>query len=347
MLAESCTRRRHRFRDGCNCHAAASMGAPDISVVVPSHGRRLRLWWLLHALEDQSVEATRFEVVVAHDYVDPDFLDALHGHPLARDGRLRLIAIEPGTGRPSLQRNLGWRDARAPLIAFTDDDCRVDRNWLKSLLEAAALHPGAILQGRTRPDPLEDAVFAAPHHRSLDVDPPTLHAQTCNIAYPRKLLERIGGFDESMPAAAGEDVDLALRAKATGAVQVVAPGALVYHAVESFSLLDFIRMNRKWEHLPLVLRRHPELRGDCTLGIFWRPTHLELLLALGAIPLSRKSRGALLLAAPYLKRALNARGPRKRARLAAAIEFPGRVVVDTAEVATLIRGSVRYRTLLL
>src|SRR3712207_8492081 len=40
--------------------------------------------------------------------------------------------------------------------------------------------------------------------------------QTCNIVYPRAVLEALGGFDERMPRPAGEDVELAQRAIAAG-----------------------------------------------------------------------------------------------------------------------------------
>ena len=36
-------------------------------------------------------------------------------------------------------------------------------------------------------------------------------AQTCNILYPRELLERIGGFLDDPPLSMGEDTELALR----------------------------------------------------------------------------------------------------------------------------------------
>src|SRR5687767_430475 len=99
------------------------LAGPSISVVVPSHARRLRLRWLLNALEDQTLDPATFEVIVVHDYEGEDAA-LLDGHPLARDGRMRQLRIEPGTGRPSVQRNMGWRAASAPLVAFVDDDCR-------------------------------------------------------------------------------------------------------------------------------------------------------------------------------------------------------------------------------
>ncbi|MDX6583412.1 MAG: hypothetical protein QOI10_2596 [Solirubrobacterales bacterium] len=320
------------------------MNVPDVSVVVPSHGRALRLWWLLNALEEQTLEPKRFEVVVVHDYDDAGFLGRLGEHPLAVAGLLRELRIEPGTGSPSRQRNIGWREARAPLIAFTDDDCRPEPGWLRALLDAAAASPGAIVQGATRADPLEKALFAAPHYRSLHVDPPNLYAQTCNIAYPRTLLDLVGGFDEAMPAPAGEDTDLALRAKEAGGEQVGAPEAVVFHAVEAFTLPEAVRLNLKWQHLAYVFRKHPQLRDELVMGVFWRRSHAELALALTGLALARRSPLGALLAAPYVVRALNRRGRRRRSRVVSAVELPGQVVVDFAELLTMIRGSLRYGT---
>ncbi len=320
---------------------------PDITVVVPSHGRHLRLLWLLNALEAQTVEPARFEVVVVHTYDDPHVRQLLDEHPLAQRGSLTNVAIEPGTGSPSRQRNIGWRMARAGLIAFTDDDCRPAPDWLATLLDAYDGDRAKILQGATRPDPLETNLYAAPHHRSLYVEPPNLYAQTCNIAYPRSLLEELGGFDESMPAPAGEDTDLALRAASAGAKQIGVPGALVYHSVEAYGLISAVRLNLKWRHLVYVFRKHPSLRDELVLGVFWRPAHAELALALFGLLLARRSRLALSLMTPYLRRRLGRRGSGLQSRLASATELPGQTVVDTAELLTMIAGSARYRRLVL
>lgn len=324
------------------------MGAPDISVVVPSHDRRLRLRWLLNALEEQTLPRDRFEVIVVHDYGDEDTRDILERHELLADGTLRHIRIEPGTGRPSLQRNMGWRAAGAPLVAFTDDDCRPTPRWLEELVAAAGRNPGAIVQGATDFDPYELDVFASPHYRTVvEREPPGRFAQTCNVLYPRDLLERVGGFDEKMPAPAGEDLDLATRARAAGAGYVGAPAALTYHCVESYTLLGMLRLNRKWEDIAYLAKRHPSIRDTFTLRVFWRETHLRLTLALAGLALARAWPPFAALALPYLRFALRQRGTHARARVASAVELPGRVIVDLAEIGTMLRGSVRHRTLVI
>jgi len=322
--------------------------APEISVVVPSHGRRLRLRWLLNALEEQTLSRERFEVIVVHDYNDVDSRETLDRHPLSESGALRQIRIPAGTGRASRQRNLGWRVAVAPLVAFTDDDCRPAEEWLERLLAGAGRNDGAIVQGRTEFDPIEIEIFAAPHVRTVqELDPPGPFAQTCNVLYPRSVLERVGGFDESIAAPAGEDLDLAARARAAGAGYAGAPDAIVYHCVESYTLVGMLRLNRKWEEIAYLAKRHPEVRQTFTHHIFWRRSHFRLILALAGLALARRQPALAALAGPYLRDGLRHRGTHLRARAAGAVELPGRAVVDLAEIATLLRGSIRHRTIVL
>ena len=325
--------------------AAAS---PAVSVVVPSHGRRLRLRWLLNALEEQTLAPQRWEVVVVHDYDDRETHDTIECHPLFLAGRLRQIRIAAGTGGASYQRNLGWRNGRAPLIAFTDDDCRPDSDWLQRLVDAAERHPGAIVQGRTEADPLEIDVYASPHYRTVqELNPPGPFAQTCNILYPRAVLERVDGFDDRMRAPAGEDLDLNLRARAAGADYVGAPDARVYHCIEGYSLVGALRLARKWGAIAYLVKRHPQLRATFPLRVFWRETHLRLALAVAAVGLGRRTPLMYLLVAPYLRHLLGRRGPGRRAQLVCALEGPGQAVVDGFEVWVLIRASIRQRTLVL
>lgn len=321
---------------------------PAVSVVVPSHERPLRLRWLLNALEEQTLSPERWEVVVVFDDAGDEAERALAEHQLAVAGRLRRIRLEPGTGSPSRQRNTGWRAARGRLIAFTDDDCRPEATWLEELLTIASQNEGAIVQGATRPDPFEaDVIGMAPRVRTLTVDPPGPFAQTCNIMYPRDVLTRAGGFDEAMPTAAGEDTDLALRARALGVAYVAAPKAVVNHAVEAYSLPAMMRLAWKWQHLPYVVARHPEVRRLYPLRVFWRGTHAAFIGGVLGAAVARRKRVAPLAFMPYASMLLPGRAEPLRRWPRAVVELPGRALVDLAELAALVAGSARYRTLFL
>src|SRR6478735_4805058 len=78
---------------------------PEISVVVASHDRPVRLRWLLNALEEQTLARERWEVVVAHDSSGPETEALLRDHPLARDGTLRHASLPAGSAPPGANRN--------------------------------------------------------------------------------------------------------------------------------------------------------------------------------------------------------------------------------------------------
>ena len=304
-----------------------------VAVVVPTHYRPLRLRWLLNALEEQEGE---FEVLVAHDADDAETAALLASHPL------RPRAVVAGHPSPAVKRNAAWRATDAELIVFTDDDCRPPAGWLAALVAAAARNPGAIVQGATHPDPDELGVYHhAPHARSQQIDPVHPMGQTCNIAYPRAVLEAVGGFEETF-VKAGEDADLVLRAQRTGARLVGAPEALTYHAVE-YGLWSRLRGVARWGELCRTVRRNPELRRVLPLGGWaWKLAHVRWLLAAAGLVARRPW-----LALPWVLGTplLYGRHPRALARSAA--ELPGRFAVDGVETTAMLRGSVEHRALLL
>jgi glycosyltransferase involved in cell wall biosynthesis len=316
-----------------------------VSVVVASHGRHLRLRWLLNALEGQTLDRTQWEVVVVHTYDEPTAERILDAHPLCAAGVLRHMTVEPGTGSPSRQRNIGWRAARGRLIAFTDDDCRPEPDWLERLVATADAVPAAVVQGRTRPDPLECEILRAPHVRTLLIEPVNPYKQAANILYPRELLERLEGFDER--AIAGEDVGLWLRARRVGAEVVAAPDAVVSHAVESHTLPGIVRQNLKWRHLAYLAKQHPEFRDDFPLRIFWDADHLRTTAALFGLLGARRHPLLAALALPYVRHSLDRRGRGVKGRAIAAAEMPGQAVRQAAEVLGMAAGALRHRTLIL
>jgi GT2 family glycosyltransferase len=328
----------------------AGAAQPALSVVVPSHDRPLRLRWLLNALEEQTLDRSEWELVVAHDSSGPETEELLRSHPLAAAGVLRHLTFTPGPG-PAAKRNAAWGEARAPTVVFTDDDCRPPVDWLERVLAAARRHPDAIVQGTTQVDPDELAIkLHAPFARSQEVVPPVPWAQTCNIVYPRHVLEATGGFDESLPLAAGEDTDLAFRAREQGVEYVAAAEVVTYHAVEAVTLPARLRELWRWQHLAFIPQRHPQVREHMAGGgWFWKPTHVRLPLA--AAGLLTLARGRPLLAAamiaPWAQISMPSYGSSWRGRLRAVAELPSHAAIDAVEFAAMVRGSIRYRTLIL
>ncbi len=308
-----------------------------MSVVVATRNRAERLRALLGALAAQ--EGVRLEAIVVDDASSDATSDVLAE---GVEGLHLRVLRRTAQGGPGSARNEGWREARAALVAFTDDDCTPAPGWLAALLAAHRERPGALLQGQTRPHP-DEAGRQDGFSRSQLVTSLSPHFQTCNIAYPRELLEQVGGFDEAFGHYA-EDADLAWRAIATGARAEFVPGALVHHAVHTLGAIGQLRDSQRWAGAVRAFARHPGIRTSFTHGIFWRPSHEGLLLALAALALRRRSRGlSLLLAVPYLRHLRGLHGS-----AAGTLAFaPAHVVVDAAEVVAMARGSARFKTLVL
>jgi GT2 family glycosyltransferase len=318
---------------------------PEVSVVVASHGRADRLATCLDALAAQTLDRERWELVVVHTYDAEVAERVLDAHELARAGVLRHFTVSPDAARPSTQRNVGWREAHAPLIAFTDDDCRTTERWLEQMVGVASAYPGAIVQGATRPDPRDRQNLWKPHMRTVHVDPPGRFTQTCNILYERAMLERVGGFDEV--AITGEDIDLARRSREAGAELIGAPHALVYHAVEVLSIAEKVRSNQKWEHLAYVVKKHPELRDWCDFRVWWKRDHLYAAVALAGLAGVRRRPWLVVAGLPYFLFQRERFPESRRGTLQAVRRIPELWLVDIAEIGTFLRGSVRYRTFLL
>ena len=142
----------------------------------------------------------------------------------------------------------------------------------------------------------------------------------------------------------GEDTALAEVARAEGVDYVAAPEVVTRHAIEEDSLLEAVRGAWRWQGLPLLLRRHPRLRGEFAMGMFWKRSHAWAPLATLGVVKMKRSRLAALLALPYLVHATPKYGEQPRPRLRAAFEVPGRYVVDVAEMVALAWGSIKHRT---
>ena len=245
---------------------------------------------------------------------------------------------------PAAQRNVGWRAARGRLIAFTDDDCRPAADWLE-LMVAAEADSQTFLQGKTVADPDEYHLLHG-FARSMQVERFDPWAPTCNIVYPRALLERIEGFDETFPDAWGEDTDLALRAIEAGAEQHFIEEAVVRHAVLPRRLGQALRDAVRRSNIHIVVARHPNQRDALDLRLFTKRRHAYILLMLAALPFARRHPLVALAATiPYL-RFYNPGPPWTPARIAwwLGVFMPRRLALDLTVVGAMTRSSVKHRT---
>lgn len=317
--------------------------APKVSVVVSTYNRAPRLPGLVRALENQSLAPTAFEVVIVDDGSTDGTANEVGRLAAGTPFELRLVRRETNAG-PATGRNAGAAAARGALLAFTDDDCQPTPDWLATIVRATAGREDVVVVGRVDPQPGHSF---GPYTRSLSVRD-ARYFQTANTSYPRPLFHSLGGFDERYRRPGGEDTDLGLRALEAGAEAVFADDALVHHDVWDDGLQGALGLATRWIDVGRVVHRHPHTRqAYLHWRVFWRRSHAPTLLAAAGLTLAARRPEAALFMLPWVvHRTMRSPMPhRSRGELVRTL--PGVFLVDLTEVATMVRASVRGRTLVL
>ncbi len=229
---------------------------PAISVVVPTFRRPALLMRCLRALQAQQLPVGEdFELLV----VDDGQCDLTCDHVRAMAQRwptlryLRPPAPRAGCG-PALARNHGWRTARAPVIAFTDDDTVPEAGWLAAGLAALRGDPSlAAVAGKVvvplspgRPTDHEKMTQGLQHARFV----------TANAFVRRAALEDVGGFDERFERAWREDSDLHFRLEQEAGPVGRCDAAVVLHPVRPEGWGVSLRQQRNVFFDALLYRKH-------------------------------------------------------------------------------------------
>lgn len=198
--------------------------------------------------------------------------------------RLRYVRED----RPGLDvaRNRALREASHEIVAFTDDDARPDRGWLRALTRGFDDPRTLCVTGLTLPLELETEAqeifertngFGRGFHRIVydgTRENPFLFGRIgagVNMALRRSVLTRVGPFDEALdagtPTRSGGDHDMFARILMAGHAIVYEPAALSRHRHRS----DWESLRRTVHGYGVgvyaVLTRHLLARELSTLGI--------------------------------------------------------------------------------
>ncbi len=136
------------------------------------------------------------------------------------------LYLKPGSRGEST--NFGISKAKGEIIAFTGGDDIANPNWIKELRRS--IEAGAdIVAGKSIAIGLEaweelDRVEL--FHKGFDVSFPS-----CNMAFRKEILKKVGGFDTWFITA--EDIDLTYRSIDAGYKLTYNPNAIIYHRTKS------------------------------------------------------------------------------------------------------------------
>jgi GT2 family glycosyltransferase len=203
---------------------------PAVSVVVPTQRRPDLLRRCLRAVAGLDYPADLVETIVVAD-------GGASRKPVEElAGRLDVRFIEQASAGPAGARNHGLRTARYAIVAFTDDDCAPEPGWLRALVGRLGAEP-ATLAGGPSITAFPENPYACASHLLLDFlyayydgrRAPARFLIASNLAASRDRLEELGGFDNRMQLAGGEDRDLCERWRRAGWPVRFVEDAIVRH----------------------------------------------------------------------------------------------------------------------
>jgi glycosyltransferase involved in cell wall biosynthesis len=258
-----------------------------VSVVICTYNRAESLGRVLADLSGiQPPEGHGLEVLVVDNGSSDHTAALVHATAAGFPWPLR-YCLEPTRGQ-SHARNRGIQEAAGDWIAFTDDDVRVERQWLRRLIRGAEANLAPAVGGRVQPvwpavlprwvategRFLQGIVFLhyEPAGRGRLLAGADPNPVGCNMAFRAELFRSHGLFSLCLGhcggrLVGGEDTEFLGRIRLAGVPVYYAADALIRHPVPPDRVsLAFLLRRRFWEGYGLAKSAAP-YRGSRLLGV--------------------------------------------------------------------------------
>jgi glycosyltransferase involved in cell wall biosynthesis len=211
-----------------------------ISVVICTRNRCDKLVNVLRSLETLNAsDGLQWEVLIVDNGSTDSTAEVCMPFVKGSSGNYRYL-YEGKKGKSHALNN-GISEARGDILAFTDDDCIVDRTWLAAIAREYSMDPElAVLGGRVElynkhDKPKSIITFTEQINLSASLEmllTPTIIG--ANVSYRKDVISSIGEFDVRLGPGSGlgascEDTDYLYRAYRKGFKIIYFPNVIVYH----------------------------------------------------------------------------------------------------------------------
>lgn len=210
---------------GLDHYQLNSRNWPRVTVVVATYNGTNTLAACLESLG--RLKYPNYEVLVVDDGSTKPV------HDIAVKFPVRYHRVEPNGGL-SNARNMGMNLAEGDIVAYIDDDAFADPDWLYFMVQALLEQKASAVGGPNLSPTDEQFTAQCVHHAPgnpthvLLGDEIAEHVPGCNMAYVKRDLAAIGGFDVTHRAA-GDDVDVCWKLLVREKKIAFSPAAIVWH----------------------------------------------------------------------------------------------------------------------
>jgi len=225
-----------------------------LSIVICTYNRAEKLKRVLNDILNNPLNMTiEFELIVVDNNSKDQTRSVVGRFNATHSPKLRYV-FEEKQGL-SNARNRGIREARGEWICFTDDDVRLDKNWLTSISTAIKDYPhmdaygGRIKEKWVAPPPkwfIREGKYAmnggAIVSRDLgdavcNMNDRNISPIGANMGFKKEVFEKVGLFNPDFgkkgeSPCLGDDVEFCKRIRDEGYVILYLPDSLVWHDVD-------------------------------------------------------------------------------------------------------------------
>ncbi len=206
---------------------------PFVSIIIPARNEEAIIGECLKSLEELNYPKDRLEIIIS------DGLSADNTVKIAQSYNAKIVRNEARTVAPG--RNIGFRYSKGDLIAFSDADCTMEKNWLDNALKYFKDEKVAGVGGPNL-SPKNESVFGKAV-RFLFLFGSLISGSIyvtdakkikivksipgCNAIYKREALEKVMPIDETLLT--GDDVEINYQLIDRGYKVLYAPDVIVWH----------------------------------------------------------------------------------------------------------------------
>lgn len=233
---------------------------PFVSVIVPVLNRENHIGRCLDSL--LALNYPSFEIIVVDNGSTDKTQEIISRYPVK-------MAVEQKGGAYAA-RNTGIKFARGEIIAFTDSDCVVDKDWLNKLVKNYHHEGVGGVGGQLMPYPHESLteeflsfgvlmIFHSTETVVIQQDTNRFLSGalgSANMSYRKKVLRKMNEFEDDL-ANFGGDYDLCWRVQRNGYEVIYEPEAIVFHELRSNLSQMIKQFFYLGKGLPLLLKKQP------------------------------------------------------------------------------------------
>jgi glycosyltransferase involved in cell wall biosynthesis len=261
---------------------------PELSVVIPTYNRLDMLVHVLPTLLEQSIEPSRYELLVCDSNSSDGTAEYLAEVARAHSNVRHLPSAYGGR---AAARNAGIAAARGEIVLFNDADIFASPDLLSIHLQQHRDRTGIAVVGlEVQTRDLADYAYKRDHPEARGhLHPPSrrklswLYFLTGNASVRRADLLRAGCFDESFTGYGHEDLELGYRLAKMGVEICYEPRAINYHCQAVPYEDQKGKMRLAGRSTARFYRKHP--RFDVMLNLGMTPLSLSLHSVLTRMPL--------------------------------------------------------------